>query len=458
MKAVYGVLSALWLVGCSTLPTASEHQQVALPSQWQVADAEVATADALPTALWWDSFSSPELVQLLQQVEQQNWDLEAAAARIRQAQAQAQVAGAALWPDVKLEFSASREGRVGGDAHYAGGRFGAGLRAGYEVDLWGGVDAENEAAGRRVLSHQALWQATKLRVTTEAAKAWVDVLSLAERRLIAEQNQQVAHDLLQWMQARADAGAETQLAVVRQRQLWVEQRQQVEVLTQQHQQAQSRLQIWTGELQPIAFAPTVSIERMQVPKVGSGLPSQLLVRRPDLLAAEADLRAADADVQVARAAMLPQLNLSLYAGGAAGSLSQVLRNPLYNAAAGMLAPIFTAGRLKAGHELAMAKQQEVLMQYQQAIVQAFVEVEVALAGVHGVAKQEAVQQEILNLAADALRLAQNRYEAGAETVQSVLETQRQWYSARDVAVQYKAARLWAVMDLYRALGGGWPVA
>ena len=156
--------------------------------------------------------------------------------------------------------------------------------------------------------------------------------------------------------------------------------------------------------------------------------------------------------------MLPQLNLALYAGGSAGNVSDVLRNPLYNAAANLLAPIFNAGRLEAGYTLAQAKQQELLMLYQQSIVQAFVEVEVALEAVAGLAKQEAVQQEIVQLASEAMRLAQQRYEAGAETAQSVLETQRQWYQARDVVIQHKAARLWAVMDLYRALGGGWPVA
>lgn len=459
MKTVYGVVSVIWLVGCSALPTDQNEKTVSLPEQWQVAASSSQQQGVLPSELWWQSFGSGELLSLLQQVQTQNWDMEAAAARIRQAEAHAQSAGAALWPDVKLEVSASREGRLGGDANYAGGRYRTGARAAYEVDLWGGVRAGSDAATSRLVQQRALWQATQLRVSTEAAKAWVDVLSLSERLRIAEQNQTVAYDLLSWMTVRAEAGAEDQLAVVRQQQLWAEQRQRVELLTQQRLQAQSRLQIWTGALQqagvPVA---AIGIEHLPVPTLDSGVPSQLLVRRPDLLAAEAELQAAKADVSVARAAMLPQLNLSLYAGGSAGSLSSVLSNPIYDAAANLLAPIFNAGRLQAGYAVAEAKQQELLMLYQQAIVQAFVEVEVALEEVAGLAKQEAVQQEIVRLASDALQLAQQRYEAGAETVQSVLETQRQWFNARDVVIQHKAARLWAVMDLYRALGGGWPVA
>lgn len=457
MKTVYGLLSVIWLAGCSALPTDQTEKTVSLPEQWQVA-ASFQQPGELPSELWWQSFGSPELLALLQQVQTQNWDMEAAAARIRQAEAQAQQAGAALWPDVKLEVSASREGRLGGDADYAGARYRTGARASYEVDLWGGVRAGSDAATSRLVQQRALWQATQLRVSTEAAKAWVDVLSLSERLRIAEQNQAVAYDLLQWMTVRAEAGAEDRLAVVRQQQLWAEQRQRVELLTQQRQQAQSRLQIWTGTLQHTGVPVTISIEHLPVPTLDSGVPSQLLVRRPDLLAAEAELQAAKADVTVARAAMLPQLNLSLYAGGSAGSLSRVLSNPLYDAAANLLAPIFNAGRLQAGYALAEAKQHELVMQYQQAIVQAFVEVEVALEEVAGLAKQEAVQQEIVRLASDALQLAQQRYEAGAETVQSVLETQRQWFNARDVVIQHKTARLWAVMELYRALGGGWPVA
>ena len=457
MKTVYGLLSVIWLAGCSALPTDQTEKTVSLPEQWQVAASSQQPGE-LPSELWWQSFGSPELLALLQQVQTQNWDMEAAAARIRQAEAQAQQAGAALWPDVKLEVSASREGRLGGDADYAGERYRTGARASYEVDLWGGVRAGSDAATSSLVQQRALWQATQLRVSTEAAKAWVDVLSLSERLRIAEQNQAVAYDLLQWMTVRAEAGAEDRLAVVRQQQLWAEQRQRVELLTQQRQQVQSRLQIWMGALQYAGVPVAVSIEHLHVPTLDSGVPSQLLVRRPDLLAAEAELQAAKADVTVARAAMLPQLNLSLYAGGSAGSLSSVLRNPLYDAAANLLAPIFNAGRLQAGYALAEAKQHELVMQYQQAIVQAFVEVEVALEEVAGLAKQEAVQQEIVRLASDALQLVQQRYEAGAETVQSVLETQRQWFNARDVVIQHKAARLWAVMDLYRALGGGWPVA
>ncbi|MGG4773530.1 efflux transporter outer membrane subunit [Paenalcaligenes sp. Me52] len=458
MKTVYVMLGALWLAGCAALPADETEKTVSLPSAWQSTQVSEAKNNELLSAAWWQSFQSPELLSLLQQVQTQNWDLEAAAARIRQAEAQAQSAGAALWPDVKVELSTSREGRLGGDANYAGGRFGAGLRAAYEVDLWGGVRAGSDAATSRLVRQRALWQATQLRVSTEAAKAWVDVLSLNERLQIAQQNQAVAYELLQWMTHRSEAGAEDKLAVVRQQQLWAEQRQQVERLTQQQHQAQSRLQIWTGTLGASETTVASRLEQVPVPTVESGVPSQLLVRRPDLLAAEAELQAAKADVLVARAAMLPQLNLSLYAGGSAGSLSDVLRNPLYNAAANLLAPIFNAGRLEAGYTLAQAKQQELLMLYQQSIVQAFVEVEVALEAVAGLAKQEAVQQEIVQLASEAMRLAQQRYEAGAETAQSVLETQRQWYQARDVVIQHKAARLWAVMDLYRALGGGWPVA
>src|SRR5699024_2073408 len=124
-------------------------------------------------------------------------------------------------------------------------------------------------------------QATQLRVSTEAAKAWVDVLSLSERLRISEQNQAVAYDLLQWMTVRAEAGAEDKLAVVRQQQLWAEQRQRVELLTQQRQQAQSRLQIWTGALQHTGVPVAMSIEHLPVPTLDSGVPSQLLVRRPD---------------------------------------------------------------------------------------------------------------------------------------------------------------------------------
>lgn len=196
-------------------------------------------------------------------------------------------------------------------------------------------------------------------------------------------------------------------------------------------------------------------DHLQWPTIDSGVPAHLLSRRPDVAHAQANLAAAHADITVAQAAMLPGLTLSASLGSGAERLSDVLRNPFYSLAAGLAAPIFNNGRLSAERDKAIARQQELLNAYQASIVNAFADVEKALNNIHGLDQQRQWHDEELKQAQQAFALAETRYQAGADMLLTVLETQRVLYQAQDQTVQLRLARLQASIELYKALGGGW---
>jgi NodT family efflux transporter outer membrane factor (OMF) lipoprotein len=200
---------------------------------------------------------------------------------------------------------------------------------------------------------------------------------------------------------------------------------------------------------------SVDLRPLQAPAITSGLPSELLTQRPDIARAEARLLSADANITVARAAMLPSVVLSANADAISNRSSTVFDNPLYSLAAGLTAPIFNAGRLAAGRDLAVAQREELLANYRQAIIAAFGDVEVALNAVTGIETQRIAQQEELKQAQRALTLAESRYRAGAETLLTLLDAQRTLYAAQDTSAQLNTLRLQASVSLYKALGGGW---
>ncbi|MDZ5431669.1 TolC family protein, partial [Pseudomonas fluorescens] len=162
-------------------------------------------------------------------------------------------------------------------------------------------------------------------------------------------------------------------------------------------------------------------------------------------------------VTVARAAMLPTVTLSAEIGSGADRAGDILRSPFYNLAAGLLAPVFNNGRLGAERDKATARQEELLETYRGAIINGFADVEKALNSIHGLDEQRQWQSEELRQAQTAFDIAQSRYQAGAEDLLTVLETQRTLYAAQDLNVQLRLSRLQASIALYKALGGGWQV-
>ncbi|HWD30378.1 MAG TPA: TolC family protein, partial [Pseudomonas sp.] len=247
------------------------------------------------------------------------------------------------------------------------------------------------------------------------------------------------------------------LELAQQRSLVAGQARQVPLFEQQLQEARITLATLLGE--PVQrLAPIEeSIDVIRWPEIGSGVPSELLSRRPDIAAAEARLAAAQANIQVARAAMLPSLTLGADLGSGADTFARILRSPYYTLTAGLAAPIFNNGRLRAERDKTQARQEELLQDYRTSIVAGFADVEKALNAISGVDDQRQWQDQEVEQARIAFALSESRYRAGAETLLTVLETQRTLYQAQDQQAQLRLARLQGSVALYKALGGGWQV-
>ncbi|MNF81387.1 Toluene efflux pump outer membrane protein TtgF precursor [compost metagenome] len=412
------------------------------------------------------SFGSPELDRLIEQARIGSFDLAAAVARVRQSQATAVIAGGPLLPEVKAGLNANRQKLLRGDGYSqldadssnkAVDSFDANLSASYEIDFWGARHAAHDSALQGVRASEFDQATVELTLLGSVANSYAQSLSLQEQSRIAELNLANAQSVLQLVQTRYDSGSATALELAQQKSLVAAQQRQLPLVRQQAEEARITLAALLGR--PVQALPRSQqrFDQLNWPNIGAGLPSDLLSRRPDIARAEAQLAAAQADVIVARAAMLPSVTLSASLGSGADTFNDTLRSPFYNLTAGLVAPIFNNGRLGAERDRASARQQELLETYRGAIINGFADVEKALTGIRGLDEQRQWQAEELAQAQTAFNIAQRRYQAGAEDLLSVLDTQRTLYAAQDLNVQLRLARVQASIALYKALGGGWQV-
>lgn len=448
---------------CSTPPTPASG--IAAPAAWQ---GEVASPSAqLPAIQWWQAFASRELDRLVQHALHNAHDLAAATARVRQAQARAVIAGAPLLPELKLGLDGSRQRLLHGDGYDqldvsrsepTSTSFDLQLSASYEIDFWGGLRATRESALHSLDASRFDRQTVELTLVSAVADSYLQGLALQEQLRIARLNLRNAQDVLGLVEARQRSGSATRLELAQQRSLVAAQQRQLPLLEQKWQDSRVTLATLLGD--PVQSLPASqdAINTLQWPAIGSGVPSELLTRRPDIAAAEARLAAASANVQVARAAMLPKLTLGANLGAGANTFAHLFDSSYYTLTSGLVAPIFNNGRLRAARELAEAEQMELLETYRSSILAGFADVEKALNAIRGVDHQRQWQDEEVTQARLAFDLAQQRYGAGAETLLSVLETQRTLYAAQDQQAQLRLARLQGSVALYKALGGGWVVS
>ncbi|MFN3358471.1 MAG: efflux transporter outer membrane subunit [Pseudomonas sp.] len=450
----------LLLNACAGDPPAVD-SGVAPPTAWQFAERDAAQAT---NSQWWTQFGSPQLNRLIDQARRDSFDVAAAMARVRQAQATAVIAGAPLLPEVKFNLTASRQkllrGEGGPDLDVSKSDdtedgFGANFAASYEVDFWGGRAAARDSA-LHSLRASAFDQATvELTLLSNVADRYAQTLAARQRQQIAELNLTNARNVLNLVQTRYDAGAATALELAQQKSLVAGQQRQLPLIAQLAEESRITLAALLGQPVQALDLDAEPFEALTWPTIGSGMPSQLLSRRPDLAKAEAELAAAQANVTVARAAMLPAVTLGATVGSDAYKALDILRSPYYTLTAGLVGPIFNNGRLSAERDKARARQDELLHTYRGAIINGFADVEKALSSITRLDQQRHWQTEELQQAQTAFRIAESRYQAGAEDLLSVLETQRTLYAAQDLNVQLRLSRLQASITLYKALGGGW---
>ncbi|MHC5132527.1 efflux transporter outer membrane subunit [Pseudomonas glycinis] len=463
MKVRLTFLAASLLLAACSSPAPRLDSGVQPPSAWQSAD----TPGALQSnRQWWTQFGSPELERLVEQARLGSYDLAAAVARVRQAEASATIAGAPLLPELKAGLNANRQKLIHGKGYSqldvspenrSLDYYDAELSASYEVDFWGGKRAARDSAVLGVQASEFDRATVELTLLSGVANSYTQALALREQARIAELNLANAQNVLHLVQTRFDAGSATALELAQQKSLVAEQQRRLPLVQQQAREALISLAALLGQPVQALPLPTQSFAQLHWPDIASGVPSDLLSRRPDIASAEAKLAAAQADVTVARAAMLPKITLTASLGSGADLAADLLRTTFYNLSSGLTAPIFNNGRLSAERDKAKARQDELLETYRGAIINGFADVEKALSSIRGLDEQRQWQSEELNQAQTAFDIAQSRYQAGAEDLLTVLQTQRTLYAAQDLNVQLRLSRLQASIALYKALGGGWEV-
>ena len=413
-----------------------------------------------PDASWYHGFASGELDSLIGLARSNNSDIVSAVARVKQADARARQAGAALLPQLDADGNVTQfaGGSHGATAHETD--WAALLSASYEIDFWGKNRAAANSAQALAGAGRADLAAVRITISNSVAASYFQVLSLRERIALARLNREAAQGVLRFTQARYAAGSVGPAELAAQRAAVANTELIIPQLQQQEVEARGALALLVGHAPEGFDVAGESLSALTEPALAAGLPSQLLQRRPDLISNESKLRSAHADLAAARAALFPSLNLTA-AGGVQNPAVQAAVITLagtgwsITAGASLVQTIFDGGRRRAVVAEAAAKQEELVAGYRGAILAALLDVENALAAIRYLELQKQAEQQFADQSELAFQGAQLRYREGKGDYLAVLDSERSLYAARDQLSQYKLARLNALLGLCRALGGGW---
>ena len=449
----FGIGLAALLAGCSVGPD-YQRPKIEQPTTWTGTQGR----DDWPGLTWWRDFHADELDRLMQAAHDGNFDLAIAVARLRQANAQAAIAGAPLLPQVSAGLQAERlrqpPSTPRGTKEYSGS-----LSASYELDFWGQLHDQAEAARLTAAASAFDRETAELTLQSAVADSYFSLLSLNERIQLAESNLKASEDVLAAYQARLEVGAASALDVAQQENVVATQRAVLPPLIEQQRQARDALAVLVGLNPDGVAAPAGTLASVKLPGVAPGLPSGLLQRRPDVQSAEAKLQAANQSVKAATAAFFPSITLTAQGGGASTSLSDLFKpaGVFYSLIANASQPIFKGGALEGGKELAEGQYDEQVATYRKAVVSAFADVEDALAAVEQEDRREEADKLVVSTARRAFDIAQAQLYSGTIDILTVLNTQRTLFQAQDELAQARLAHAQAVVGLFKALGGGWQV-
>jgi NodT family efflux transporter outer membrane factor (OMF) lipoprotein len=448
---LYGI-AAMALASCSVGPD-YQRPPLAVPVAWK-GDAR-ATPD-WPGEEWWHDFGAKDLERLIAQARQANYDIAVALARLKQANAQARIAGGPLLPSV--DFTADGQ-RIRQHPSYKNGTnvYNAGLIASYQLDLWGAV--ADQVAAAQLIAHASRFDLETAELTLQSAVAnnFFTLLSLNERISLAQDDIAAAVGVAEAYQARLDVGTASELDLAQQQNIVDEQRAALPPLIEQRRQTQDALAVLVGSLPEAVDLPEGSLEDIRLPGVVAGLPSGLLARRPDVQSAEANLQAANQTVKAATAALFPTISLTAQGGAASETLTNLWKpDGVFYALGGSLSqPIFHSGALQGGIDLASGRYEEQLAVYRKTVLSAFADVEDALAAVEMETKREQADAAAVTTARKAYQISQAQLYNGTIDILTVLNTQRILFQSQDQLAQARLTRAQAMVSLFVALGGGW---
>lgn len=451
------VAGVVALSGCASM--APPYSPPPLPVPARYPDEAAVAAPAAPG--WRTHFTDPALQAVIAAALQNNRDLRVALLRTEQARAALGLQAAELWPTLALQVAGDRS-RVPADLNLSrqaviASQLQAGLGlASWEIDFWGRVASLRDVALHSYLATEEAQRAAAVSLVAQVADGWLGLRELDERLAIARRTVASRQQTLRITTRRMEVGATSRLNLTQVQTLAL----QAEALALQLQQARTAqaqaLQLLVG--QPLAADDAAGplTDDAVMAALPPGLPSALLVQRPDIVAAEQQLRAARASIGAARAAFFPRITLTAALGTASAELSGLFEpgSGAWRLAPALALPLIDGGRNQANLSLAELRRDEAVARYDKAVQVAFHDVSVALDARQRLATQLVVQEQALAVQQQRARLSQLRFDHGAAAFLEVLDAQRDLLAAEQAVVQLRRALLSSRVRLYAALGGG----
>jgi outer membrane protein, multidrug efflux system len=466
-KIALSAISFWVLCGCTVGPN-YQRPKLSTPAQFRAPEPlPPQQAASIADLQWFDIFKDQQLQALIRTALVQNYDLRDAAARVEAARASLGITRSDQFPQFGASGGVeinrlSREGATPippallPNQNRNFGEASLNLLS-FEVDLWGRLRRATEAARANLLSAEENRKTVVTTLVSDVATAYLSMRELDFELELSNETLETRQESLNLVKSRQSGGVATRLDMRQAEQLVDTAAQTIPVIQQQIEQTENQIHLLLGEPPGKVARGRILTAQDLPPAVPPGLPSSLLERRPDIRAAEQSLIAANAEIGVAKAAYFPQLTLSGFLGGQSTQLTNLFSGPAsaWNLAPQLAQPIFTAGRLKSNVRLTEAQREEALIQYEKTIQTAFMEVSNSLIA-HQRTRESREKQEALVIALqDRTRLAYIRYRGGVDTQLDALDADRDLFSAELSLSQIRLGELLTVVQLYKALGGGW---
>ncbi len=458
-KPIAAALFALLAGGCMVGPD-YVRPPVDAPAAWRLDEKDV--RDLANTA-WWEQFGDPVLNDLVALALRENKDLLIASARVDEYAGRYGFVRAELFPQVGAGYDAARQRINSSVISGSGGEstfnaYSAALNAAWEIDLWGRIRRQTEAARAQLLASEEARQGVIMSLVGSAAGGYINLRDLDRQLEIARATAKARGESYDIFKLRYEGGIISLLELSQNRSQYEEALATIPVFEKAIAQQENGLSVLLGK-NPGPIPRGKTIDELLLPGIPAGLPSELLTRRPDIREAEQKLIAANAQIGAAKAQYFPTISLTGLFGFSSTSLSNLFdsQSKVWQYGGGITMPIFTAGAIAGQVEAAEAGQQQALFAYQKAIQQGFREVNDALVDQDRTREQlEAQKRQVAALQqyADTARL---RYENGYTSFIEVLDAERSLFNAQLQYTQSQQIQFQAIINLYKAMGGGWEV-
>jgi multidrug efflux system outer membrane protein len=452
----------VWLTGCAVGP---DYQRPSVTTPAAFRGTTTTDAQSIADLKWFEVFKDEQLQELIRTALGQNYDLRDAIARVDAARANLGITQADQYPNfgVGADVSAVEQSRQGQFSIPRGtsrqrtfGTVFLNLFT-FEIDIWGRLRRATEAARAELLASDWNRKAVITTLVSDVATAYFNVLELDMEIAIAKNTLETREESLRLIKVQQQGGVATLLDVRQAEQLVYTATQTIPSTEQQIEQTENQISLLLGRNPgPVARGNLLTVQPTP-PQVPAGLPSSLLERRPDVRAAEQTLIAANANIGVAKAAYFPQITLTGEFGYQSTALASLFSGSrrLWTFVPQLTYPIFDAGRIRSGVELAEAEQRSALAQYEKAIQTSFSDVSDALVQYQKVREVRAQRELLVTALQDRKRLAYLRYRGGVDTMLNALQADQDLFTAELSLAQARRDELLSLVQLYKALGGGW---